>query len=115
MKLNLDFQLKNLSGKDLPKLTDKNEVNDLHHAAKCLASALWMAAEKNLKFSIWSQELYKTGVFETDLSDLELLIAWIEIYGTDPQKPFIQWFSQVGIKSQIIDSLKKQKDKFEKK
>lgn len=114
MKISLNFQLKNLSGKEFDKLNEKNELIEMHHAAKCLANVLWNAGGNNLKFALWSQDLYKTGIIEIDSNDIDLLIAWLEIYGNDPQKPYIQWFSQVGIRSQVIESIKKQKEKLSK-
>lgn len=115
MKINLSYQFKTLSGKDFDKVNNQGEVIEQHNMAKCLATALWFSAGKNLKFALWSQELYKTGSFDIDETDLDLLITWIEIYGEDPNKNFIPWFAQVGVKIQVIDILKKQKEKNAKK
>lgn len=115
MKINLNFQFKTLSGKEFDKLTTQGEVIEAHHAAKCLASTLFYASDKNLKFSLWAQELYKTSCLEIDETDLDILIAWIENYviaeGRQITNP---WFAQNGIKTQVIDSLKKQKEKQKK-
>lgn len=114
MKINLNFQFKNLAGKEYDKFTKEGEIIELHHAAKCLGTCMWLSSDKSLKFKIWGEQLYKHGFFEVDEADLDLIIAWIEIYGSDPQKPYNGWFAQVGIKGQVIDSMKRQKEKIKK-
>jgi len=115
MKINLNHQFKNLAGKDFDRyVKDKNgkptkEVIDMNEMGKCLAICMFHSNEKNLKFKIWSEQLYKTGILEIDDVDFELLIAWIEIYGTNDNIQFNTWFSQVGIKGQVIEMMKKQK------
>jgi hypothetical protein len=117
MKFNFDFQLKNLSGKDFDKVDSKtNSIIELHHAGMALANALWQyGGDKSLKFSTWSQTLYKKEAIELDQSDYDVLLAWIETYGLAENKPWNGWFVQNGVRAQILQSLKDQKEKFDKK
>src|SRR5690348_1378002 len=115
MKINLDKQFKTLSGKELDKSTTIGEIIEGHHMAKCLANCMWQSQNNSMKFKFWSEDLYKKGLIELDNTDFDVLIAWIETYGNDPQKPYNQWFAQVGIKGQVIDEMKKQKEKQEVK
>jgi hypothetical protein len=116
MKINLDFQFKNLQGKeyDLLKRDEKGnlttEIDDNSNAAKSLALTLFHASEKNIKFSIWCQQLYTKGEIDIDIMDLDILIAWIENYIVESGKTINTWFAQNGIKIQVIESLKKQKE-----
>jgi len=109
MKINLDKQFKTLSGKEFDVNDKDGKLIDVHHMAKCLALAMWQFPDKNMKFKLWAESLYKTSEFEIDAVDFELIVAWIEIYGVDQNKPWLQWFTQVGIKGQVIDEMKTQK------
>jgi hypothetical protein len=118
MKINLNFQFKNLQGKEYDKfIRDEKgnfttEIADNNNAAKALAITLFHTSDKNIKFDIWAKDLYKTGSLEIDDLDLDILIAWIENYviveGRQISNP---WFAQNGIRTQVVDSLKKQKEK----
>lgn len=121
MKINLNYQFKDVSGKEFNKFVlDKDgnattQLAEIHHMAKCLAHALFHWNDQNMKFSLWYEELYKTGSIEIDKDDLELLIAWIEAYKPDPQKTYLPFFAQNGIRRQVTDTIKRQKEKQEKK
>jgi len=118
MKINLNFQFKNLQGKEYDKfLKDEKgnftgEIADNNNAAKALGLTLYHTSDKNIKFNIWAQELYKFGSLEIDETDLDILIAWVENYviaeGRQITNP---WFAQNGIRMQVVESLKKQKEK----
>jgi hypothetical protein len=122
MKINLNFQFKNLQGKEYDKfLKDEKgnftgEIADNNNAAKSLGLTLYHSSEKNIKFNLWAQELYKSGSLEIDETDLDILIAWIENYviaeGRQITNP---WFAQNGIRMQIVESLKNQKEKLKDK
>lgn len=111
MKINLNKQFKSLSGKEFDKLTPNGELIEGHHMAKCFGNCIWSSQHNSMKFKLWAQDLYRNGEIEIDSTDFDILIAWIEVYGNDPQKPYNQWFSQIGIKGQIIDEMKRQKEK----
>ena len=115
MKINLNYQFKNLSGKDFDKTDPKGEILEANHMGKLFAHCMWLSSEKNMKFKLWGEELYKTGCIEIDEVDFDLLMAWIEVYGTDPQKPYNTFFAQVGIKGQVIDAMKRQREKLNSK
>lgn len=111
MKINLDKQFKNLNGTEMDKFTIDNKIIEGHHLAKCFASCLWFANHNSMKFKLWAEDLYRKGEMEIDTVDIDVLIAWLEIYGTNPQIPYNQWFAQVGIKGQVIDEIKRQRDR----
>jgi len=115
MKINLNHQFKTLGGKEYDKVDQAGNLIEPHHMAKCLGLAMWQFADKNMKFKLWAESLYKTGEMEIDNVDFDLIVAWLENYGTDPQKQWIPWFCQVGIKGQVIDSIKEQKEGSETK
>lgn len=115
MKINLDKQFKNLSGKEFDKKSLDGEIIEGHHMAKCFGGCLWLSQHNSMKFKLWAEDLYRKGFIEIDDVDFDILIAWIEIYGTKEDKPYNQWFSQVGIKGQIIDEMKLQREKIKTK
>jgi hypothetical protein len=118
MKINLDFQFKNLGGKEFDKFTKDSkgdftkEIIENNHAAKSLALTLFYASDKNIKFKLWAEELYKTSCIDIDETDFEILTAWIDNYVTGGAVQITNpWFAQNGIKGQVTEAMKKQKEK----
>lgn len=71
MKLNLNFQLKNLDGIEF--------TDDSGNAAKVFASALSMHTDGPIiKMQDWYLSLWKKESIEIDEADRQLLIAFIE-------------------------------------
>ena len=118
MKINLNFQFKNLQGKEYDKFINDakgnptGEIADNNNAARSLALTLFHTSDKNIKFDMWAKELYKTGSLEIDELDLDVLIAWIENYVISEGRQITNpWFAQNGIRTQVSEAIKKQKEK----
>lgn len=103
-KVNLDFQITQLNGKPIE--------GDPGHAGRMLATVLYHSnSGKSIKFSAWSIQWYNKEVAELDESDIDVLIAFIETYGTNPQQQgLIMSNFTDGVKAQIIKVLKKIQD-----
>jgi hypothetical protein len=100
-KVNLDFQITQLGGKPID--------GDGGHAGRMLATVLYHSnSGKSIKFSAWAMTWYNKEVAELDETDLDVLIQFIETYGTNPQQQgMIMPNFTDGIKAQIIKVLKK--------
>lgn len=71
MKLNLNFQISNLSGNEIP--------GEQGHAGKSLAGALANANRGNsVKLISWSLKLWNNEEIEIDKSDKEFIEEFIE-------------------------------------
>lgn len=69
MKINLDFNLKDLSGVDIPNA----------HAGQNVAQALASANEGNsIKLFDWATKLYNKQTLEIDDTDVTVLKAFVE-------------------------------------
>jgi len=118
MKINLNFQIKDISEKDLPKTNDKGEVIEQNHAGKVVGQALWyFSSGKSLKFDEWGRKLFACEPIELDSTDFDVLIAWLETYGQDPnyKGALVPVLQPNGVRGQIERALKAQKEKQEKK
>lgn len=90
MKVNLDFNLKDLSGAEIPNA----------HAGQNVAQALASANEGNsMKLFDWATKLYNKNTLEIDDTDAVVLRAFIE--NTK--------FLTVLAKGQLIEHLEKSK------
>lgn len=110
MKFNINKQFKDLAGTEL-----KGDENNM---AKVLANALYYTnSGKSLKGADWAFTLFKTGVIELDENDFELIMAFVQKYGIDmkPGSNYVQNLFFDGHKAQLIQLLKNQKDKIDKK
>lgn len=99
-KVDLNFQLKSLSGKEID--------GENGHAGKLLAQAMYHSnTGKSLKFSLWAEKFYQSEKVEMDDSDITVLSEWVEAYGTNPQQQglILPHFTD-GLKAQIIRKLK---------
>lgn len=117
MKINLNFQLKGINEKDLPKLDDKGDVIESNHAGKVVGQALWyFSSGKSLKFDEWGRKLYAGESIDIDSTDFDILLSWLETYGQDAtyKGALVPVLQPNGVRGQIERSLKAQKEKQEK-
>jgi hypothetical protein len=97
MKLNLDFQIKNLDGDAMP--------SEQANASKVLAGALSSANKGNaIKLHDWALRLWRKEVLEIDKVDKEFLEAFVESTET----------LTVLAKVPILNAIKEQYEKADK-
>lgn len=114
MKINLNFQIKGIDGKDLPKKDDKGTELESNNIGKVVGQALWhYSSGKSLKFDEWGRKLYQGETIDIDSTDYEVIVAWLETYAQDPNyKGNVVAVLQIdGIRAQVIRSFKDQKEK----
>lgn len=117
MKINLNFQLKGIDEKELPKVNDRGEFIEVNHAGKVVGQALWyFSSGKSLKFDEWGRKLYAGESIDIDSTDFDVLLAWLESYGQDTnyKGALVSVLQPNGIRGQIERALKSQKEKQEK-
>jgi hypothetical protein len=98
MKLNFNFQLKGLDGKQV--------AGDDNHAGKVLANALSLSNKGNaIKLYDWALKLFNKQTIEVDDTDFSVLFAFVET----------SEFMFVICKSQLLHSMNEEKEKAKKK
>lgn len=94
MKLNLNYQINDLTGKEI--------LGDSANASKALAGALANANKGNaIKLFDWALKLWKCEEFEIDKTDKEFLEAFIETCET----------LTILAKASLLNSIKQQYEK----
>lgn len=106
MKLNLNFQFKNLAGTEIR--------GDGGHAGKNLAQVLYQSnVGDSLKFSSWAIKLFNSPhCIELDRTDKDVLVGFLETVNKTPNTNL-----QIsnGIAGALIEAIKDQWEKAEKK